>query len=58
LLLIHAIAGKKLDLPGIMLTPVAASQAACIALGLALAASVVPALRIMRVDCAQALRRG
>ena len=58
LLLIHAVAGTKLDLPGIMLTPVAASQAACIALGLALASSVVPALRIMRVDCAQALRRG
>jgi putative ABC transport system permease protein len=58
LLLIHAVTGMKLDLPGIMLTPVAAAQAASIAFGLALASSVLPALRIMRVDCAQALRRG
>lgn len=57
-LLIHAVAGTKLDLPGIMLTPAAAAQAACAAFGLALASSLLPALRIMRVDCAQALRRG
>jgi putative ABC transport system permease protein len=58
LLLIHAVAGTKLYLPGIMLTPAAVAESAFIALGLAIVSSVLPALRIMRVDCAQVLRRG
>ena len=57
-LLIHAVAGTKLDLPGIMLTPAAVAESAFIAFGLAVVSSVLPALRITHVDCAQVLRRG
>ena len=57
-LLIHAVAGTKLDLPGITLTPAAMAESAFIAFGLAIVSSVLPALRITHVDCAQVLRRG
>jgi putative ABC transport system permease protein len=58
LVLIHAVAGTKVDLPGIMLTSAAVAESAFIAFGLAIVSSVLPALRIMHVDCAQVLRRG
>jgi putative ABC transport system permease protein len=58
LALIHAVAGTRLDLPGIMLTSAAVAESAFIAFGLAIVSSVLPALRIMHVDCAQVLRRG
>ena len=58
LALIHAVAGTRLDLPGIMLTSAAVVESAIIAFGLAIVSSVLPALRIMHVDCAQVLRRG
>jgi putative ABC transport system permease protein len=57
-LLIRAIAEARLDLPGIMLTPAALAASALIACGLAIVCSVLPALRVMRVDCAQVLRKG
>jgi putative ABC transport system permease protein len=57
-LLIHTVAGTKLDLPGITLTPAAVAESAAIAFGLAIVSSVLPALRITHVDCAQVLRRG
>ncbi len=57
-LLIHAIAEAKLDLPGIMLTPAAVAESALIACALAIVSSVLPASRVMRVDCAQVLRKG
>jgi putative ABC transport system permease protein len=57
-LLIRDIAEARLDLPGIMLTPAAVAASALIACGLAIACSVLPALRVMRVDCAQVLRKG
>lgn len=57
-LLIHAVAGTKLHLPGIMLTPASLAQSASIALGLVVVSSVLPALRVMHVDCARVLRRG
>ncbi|HJS92151.1 MAG TPA: ABC transporter permease [Steroidobacteraceae bacterium] len=57
-LLIHGVAGTKLDLPGIMLTRAAVAESAFSAIGLAIVSSVLPALRIMHVDCAQTLRRG
>jgi putative ABC transport system permease protein len=58
LLVIRAFAGAKLNLPGIMLTPTAVAQCALIALGLAILSSVLPGLRIVRMNCARALRRG
>jgi putative ABC transport system permease protein len=57
-LLIRAIAEARLDLPGIMLTPAALAASALIACGLAIVCSALPALRVMRVDCAQVLRKG
>ncbi len=57
-LLIRAIAEARLDLPGIMLTPAALAASALIACGLAIVCSVLPALRVMRLDCAQVLRKG
>jgi putative ABC transport system permease protein len=57
-LLIRAIAGARLDLPGIMLTPAALAASALIACGLAIVCSVLPALRVVRLDCAQVLRKG
>lgn len=58
LVLIHAVAGTKLDLPGIMLTSTAVAESTFIAFGLAIVSSVLPALRAMHVDCAQVLRKG
>lgn len=58
LLVIQAFAGGKLDLPGIMLTPSAVAECAFITLGLAFLSSLLPGLRIMRMNGAQALRKG
>ncbi len=58
LLVIRAFAGQKLNLPGIMLTPAAVAQCALTALGLAILSSVLPGLRIVRMNCARALRKG
>jgi putative ABC transport system permease protein len=58
LLLVRAIAAAELNLPGIALTPAAIAAGALVAVGLALVSSVLPALRVLRVDCAQVLRRG
>jgi putative ABC transport system permease protein len=58
LLVIRAFAGGKLNLPGIMLTPVAVAECALMALGLAILSSVLPGLRVMRMNCAQSLRKG
>jgi putative ABC transport system permease protein len=58
LLVIRAFAGAKLNLPGIMLTPAAVAECALIALGLASLSSVLPGLRIVRMNCAQVLRKG
>ncbi len=58
LLVIRAFAGAKLNLPGIMLTPAAVAECALIALGLALLSSVLPGLRIVRMNCADFLRKG
>ncbi|MGH8220948.1 MAG: ABC transporter permease [Steroidobacteraceae bacterium] len=58
LLVIRAFAGAHLNLPGIMLTPAAVAQCALIALGLAILSAVLPGLRIVRMNCAQFLRKG
>jgi len=58
LFVIRAFAGAKLDLPGIMLTPAAVAECALMALGLAIFSSVLPGLRILRLNCAQVLRKG
>lgn len=58
LLVIRAFAGAKLNLPGIMLTPAAVAECALVALGLAILSSVLPGLRIVRMNCAQFLRKG
>jgi putative ABC transport system permease protein len=58
LLVIRTFAGAKLNLPGIMLTPAAVEECALTALGLAILSSVLPGLRIVRLDCAQLLRKG
>jgi len=58
LLVIRAFAGAKLNLPGITLTPAAAAECALIALGLAILSSVLPGVRIVRMNCAQFLRKG
>ncbi len=58
LLVIRAFAGTKLSLPGVMLTPAAVAECALIALGLAILSSVLPGLRIVRMNCARSLRKG
>lgn len=58
LLVIRAFAGAKLHLPGIMLTPAAVVKCALIALGLAILSSALPGLRIVRMNCAEALHKG
>jgi putative ABC transport system permease protein len=58
LLVIRAFAGAKLNLPGVMLTPAAVAECALIALGLAILSSVLPGLRIVRMNCARSLRKG
>jgi putative ABC transport system permease protein len=58
LLLVRAFAAAKLHLPGIMLTPAALAESALIAAGLAALSSLLPGLRIMRLNCGQALRKG
>lgn len=58
LIVITAFAGARLNLPGIMLTPAAAAQSALIALGLTILSSVLPGLRIVRMSCAEVLRKG
>jgi putative ABC transport system permease protein len=57
-LLVRSIAGARLHLPGIALTPAALTISALIALGLAILSSVLPGLRVVRVNCGQVLRRG
>ena len=57
-LVVHAIAGEKLHLPGIMLTPAAMAASALIAIGLVALSSLLPALRVVRLDCGQVLRKG
>jgi putative ABC transport system permease protein len=57
-LVIRPLAGAKLNLPGIMLTPAALGEGALIALGLAILSSALPVLRIVRLNCAQVLRKG
>jgi ABC-type antimicrobial peptide transport system permease subunit len=56
--LIRELAGAKLDLPGIALTPGALAASVLTALGLALLTAVLPALRVVRLNCAQVLRKG
>jgi putative ABC transport system permease protein len=58
LLVIRAFAREKLHLPGIALTPGALLACALIAVGLAVLATVLPGLRILRLNSAQILRRG
>ena len=58
LVLVRALAGAKLHLPGITLTPAALVESALVALGLAVLSSVLPGLRIARLNCAGILRRG
>jgi putative ABC transport system permease protein len=58
LLVIRAFAGAKLNLPGIMLTPTALAESALTALALATVSSALPGLRIVRLNCAQVLRKG
>ncbi|MGA7541261.1 MAG: ABC transporter permease [Steroidobacteraceae bacterium] len=57
-LLVRALAGAKLHLPGITLTPAALAESALIALGLAVLCAVLPGLRIVHLNCAGILRRG
>lgn len=58
LLVIRAFAGARLNLPGIMLTPAGGAECVLTALGLTILSSVLPALRIMRLNCGQVLRKG
>lgn len=58
LLAVRAFAGPKLNLPGITLTPAALVGTMIIAVGLAVLSSVLPGLRIMRLNCGEILRRG
>lgn len=58
LIVIRAFAGAKLNLPGITLTPVAAAECALAALGLTCLCSVLPGMRIARLNCGQVLRKG
>ncbi len=57
-LLIRAIAGAKLHLPGITLTPAALAIGGLSALGLAVLSSMLPGLRVVRLTCGQVLRKG
>jgi len=57
-ILIRTIADIKLDLPGIMLTPGALAESALIALGLAVISSVLPGIRVLRMNCGRVLRKG
>ncbi len=57
-LIVHAIADEKLQLPGIMLTPAAVAVSALIAIGLVILSSLLPALRVVRLNCGQVLRKG
>jgi putative ABC transport system permease protein len=58
LFVVRQFAGAKLHLPGFKLTPAALAESALIALGLAILSSVLPGLRIVRLNCAQLLRKG
>jgi putative ABC transport system permease protein len=58
LLLIQAFAGPKLNLPGIVLTPAAAAESALVALALTIVSTVLPGVRIARLNCGQILRKG
>jgi putative ABC transport system permease protein len=57
-LVVGAFAGPKLNLPGIMLTPAALAETMIIAVGLAVLSSVLPGLRIVRLNCGEILRKG
>lgn len=56
--IVHAVAGEKLHLPGIMLTPAAVAVSALVAIGLVILSSLLPALRVVRLNCGQILRKG
>lgn len=58
LLVIRSFPAARLHLPGTTLTPGALAQSGLIACGLALLSSLVPGLRVLRLSCAQALRKG
>ena len=55
---IRVFALERMDLPGIVLTPAAVTECVLIALGLAILSSVLPGLRIARLNCGQVLRKG
>ncbi len=57
-LLIRSIAGAKLNLPGIRLTPDALAVSGLIALALATLSSVLPGLRVVGLNCGRVLRKG
>lgn len=57
-LLVRSIAGVRLHLPGIMLTPAALAIGGLIALGLAMLSSALPGLQVVRLNCGQVLRKG
>jgi putative ABC transport system permease protein len=57
-LLVRSIAGARLHLPGITLTPAALTISGLIALGLAILSCALPGLRVVRLNCGQVLRKG
>jgi putative ABC transport system permease protein len=58
LLVIRAFPAARLHLPGTTLTPGAVAQSVLIACGLALLSSLLPGLRILRLNCGDVLRKG
>ena len=56
--LTRSIAGVKLNLPGILLTPASLTDCGLIAVGLAMLSSALPGLRVMRLNCGRVLRQG
>lgn len=58
LILVRTVAEAKLNLPGIQLTPAALTESVLTAFGLAALCSVLPGLRVARLNRAQVLRKG
>jgi len=56
--LVRALADLKLNLPGLLLTPAALVDCGLVAFGLAVLSSVLPGLRVARLNCGRVLRKG
>lgn len=57
-LLVRAVAEARLNLPGIVLTPIALADSGIVAVGLAMLSAILPGLRVIRLNCGQVLRKG